>query len=48
MSRELEVVHLGTEAYKKAAQLRDLFVEFMDHMNRIHNRLAFEEAKILQ
>lgn len=48
MSRELKVVRLGTEAYKRAAQLRELFMDFMDHMNRIHNRLALEEAKILQ
>lgn len=42
------MVHLGTEAYNRAKQLRELFMEFLDHENRVIKRLAFEENRILQ
>uniref|UniRef100_A0A5B7AJB6 SAWADEE domain-containing protein n=1 Tax=Davidia involucrata TaxID=16924 RepID=A0A5B7AJB6_DAVIN len=45
---ELKVVYLGTEEYRTAKRLRDLFMDFVDHQQRLHKRLAMEEKKILQ
>ncbi|KAA8524882.1 hypothetical protein F0562_011305 [Nyssa sinensis] len=33
---ELKVVHLGTEEYRTAKRLRDLFMDFLDHQQRLH------------
>ncbi|KAL8519802.1 hypothetical protein ACS0TY_010659 [Phlomoides rotata] len=45
---ELKVVRTGTESYKRAKQLRDLFVEYMNHESKLCKNLAFEEKRILQ
>lgn len=42
----LKVVCSGSEEYKTAKRLRDLFVEFAEHQKRLHNRLAMEEREI--
>ncbi|XP_031274510.1 uncharacterized protein LOC116132976 [Pistacia vera] len=44
---ELKVVCCGTEEYRRAKELRDLFMEFSCHQERLFKRLAFEERKIL-
>ncbi|XP_038714519.1 uncharacterized protein LOC120008082 [Tripterygium wilfordii] len=45
---ELQVVYSGTGKYGTAKELRDLFMEFSNHQQKLHKRLAAEEAKILQ
>ncbi|GFQ03180.1 hypothetical protein PHJA_002461800 [Phtheirospermum japonicum] len=45
---EVEIVHLGTESYDRAKELRDLFIEFMNHETQVCNRLVSEEKKILR
>lgn len=44
---ELKVVCSGTEEYRRAKELRDLFMEFSCHQERLFKRLALEERKIL-
>ncbi|KAH6829321.1 hypothetical protein C2S53_011545 [Perilla frutescens var. hirtella] len=46
--REVEVVVSGTDAYQRAKQLRDLFLEFIHHESQVFERLVLEEEKILQ
>ncbi|XP_057985150.1 uncharacterized protein LOC131169806 [Hevea brasiliensis] len=48
ISNDLKVVYYGSEEYRIAKQLRDLFMEFSEHQQRLHKRLALEEQKILQ
>lgn len=47
-SHELKLAYSGTEEFKKAKLLRDLHMEFTFHLDRLHERLATEEKKILQ
>ncbi|CAK7349145.1 unnamed protein product [Dovyalis caffra] len=44
----LKVVCSGSEEYATAKQLRNLFMEFTEHQQLLHKRLAMEERKILQ
>ncbi|KAG8365743.1 hypothetical protein BUALT_Bualt17G0003600 [Buddleja alternifolia] len=43
---ELEIVHSGTETYKRAKQLRDLFMEFIHHESQVCKKLVQEEKRI--
>ncbi|KAL3651201.1 hypothetical protein CASFOL_004203 [Castilleja foliolosa] len=45
---EVETVHSGTESYNRAKELRNLFIEFMNHESQVCNRLVLEEKKILR
>ena len=45
-SNELKVVCSGTEEYKKAKELRDLFLEFIDHQQGLYKKLCMEERSI--
>ncbi|TYH44064.1 hypothetical protein ES332_D11G168400v1 [Gossypium tomentosum] len=45
-SSELKVVCSGTEEYKKAKELRDLFLQFTDHQKRLYKKLCTEETSI--
>ncbi|XP_059276931.1 uncharacterized protein LOC132031088 isoform X1 [Lycium ferocissimum] len=42
--RDLIVVHSGSEAYRRANQAKDLFLEFMSHQQRLYKKLALEES----
>ncbi|KAL8034874.1 hypothetical protein ABFX02_12G059300 [Erythranthe guttata] len=44
--KELEIVRSGTESYKRAKQLRDLFTEYLNHESIVCKKLALEEKKI--
>ncbi|KAJ4827258.1 hypothetical protein Tsubulata_028890 [Turnera subulata] len=48
MREELKLVRSESEEYAAAKELRDLFVEFAEHLQKLHKRLAMEEEKILQ
>ncbi|XP_071700779.1 uncharacterized protein [Rutidosis leptorrhynchoides] len=43
---ELKVVWLGTEEYRNAKQLKDLFIEYRNHLNGLAQRLEKEEDKV--
>ncbi|XP_021848273.1 uncharacterized protein [Spinacia oleracea] len=43
----LRVVHLGSEEYSKAEKLRDLYLGFTDHQQKLFKSLALEEQSIL-
>ncbi|KAK8327173.1 hypothetical protein V6Z12_A11G165000 [Gossypium hirsutum] len=45
-SSELKVVCSGTEEYKKAKELRDLFLQFIDHQKTLYKKLCTEETSI--
>jgi hypothetical protein len=45
---ELKVVLRGGREYNTAKRMRDLFMEFVEHQQRLHKRLALEEKMILQ
>ncbi|KAK9285816.1 hypothetical protein L1049_025017 [Liquidambar formosana] len=45
---EVKVALSGTEEYRTAKRLRDLFMDFADHQKGLHKKLALEERKILQ
>ncbi|XVF71715.1 hypothetical protein PTKIN_Ptkin12aG0061900 [Pterospermum kingtungense] len=45
-SNELKVVCSGTEEYKKAKELRDLFLLFIDNQRGLYKRLCMEERRI--
>ncbi|KAJ7960233.1 SAWADEE domain containing protein [Quillaja saponaria] len=47
-SDDLRVVFSGTQEYEIAKCLRDLFMEFTTHQNRLQQRLMIEEQDILQ
>ncbi|KAK9938151.1 hypothetical protein M0R45_014906 [Rubus argutus] len=47
-SNELKVVISGSQEYRKAKLLKDLFKEFTDHQRGLHERLLYEEGRILQ
>nr|XP_043618732.1 uncharacterized protein LOC122590609 [Erigeron canadensis] len=42
---ELKVVRLGTEEYMRAKALKDLYMEFCNHLNGLAQRLDMEEKK---
>uniref|UniRef100_M1BGX1 Uncharacterized protein n=1 Tax=Solanum tuberosum TaxID=4113 RepID=M1BGX1_SOLTU len=46
--QDLLIVHSGNEAYRKANQEKDLFLEFMSHQQRLYKKLALEERLFLQ
>lgn len=46
-SNKLEVVYAGTQEFKIASDMRDLFLEFSDHQERLHKKLALMEGSIL-
>ncbi|XP_038703996.1 uncharacterized protein LOC120000158 isoform X4 [Tripterygium wilfordii] len=46
IGNELQVVHSGTGKYRTAKELRDLFMEFANHQQQLHKRLAAAEAEI--
>ncbi|XP_043804536.1 uncharacterized protein LOC110628454 isoform X3 [Manihot esculenta] len=48
ITNDLKVVYSGSEEYRTAKRLRDLFMEFSEHQQRLHKRLALEEQMILQ
>lgn len=48
LDNELMVVRSGTEAYKCAQQLRDLFMELHNHEQQLYRRFVEEETRILQ
>ncbi|XP_038888478.1 uncharacterized protein LOC120078315 isoform X2 [Benincasa hispida] len=43
---ELKVVKVGTDEYLTAKHMKELFMEFLSHQRRLHQRLAMEESKI--
>ncbi|XP_071701520.1 uncharacterized protein [Rutidosis leptorrhynchoides] len=43
--RDLMVVRVGTEEYSRAKQLKDLFMEYRNHLNGLARRLDMEEKK---
>ncbi|CAK9316119.1 unnamed protein product [Citrullus colocynthis] len=43
---ELKVVKVGTNEYLTAKHMKELFMEFLGHQRRLHQRLAMEEGKI--
>ncbi|CAJ1977976.1 unnamed protein product [Sphenostylis stenocarpa] len=47
-SNNLKVVHSGTQEFKIASDLRDLFLEFTNHQKRLHKRLALEEGRVFK
>ncbi|XP_061339972.1 uncharacterized protein LOC133286564 [Gastrolobium bilobum] len=42
----LKVVGLGTQEFKIASDLKELFLEFSDHQKRLHKKLVLEERRI--
>ncbi|CAN1330895.1 hypothetical protein LINPERPRIM_LOCUS35136 [Linum perenne] len=44
----LKVVRSGSDAYRRAMELRELFIEFKEHQNTMYGTLSKEEAKIKQ
>ncbi|KAG5627731.1 hypothetical protein H5410_012949, partial [Solanum commersonii] len=46
--QDLIIVHSGSEAYRKANQAKDYFLEFMSHQQRLYKKLASEERLFLQ
>lgn len=45
-SNKLTLVSSGTKKFEIANNLRNLFLEFAAHQERLHKRLAFEEARV--
>ncbi|XP_019457211.1 PREDICTED: uncharacterized protein LOC109357672 isoform X2 [Lupinus angustifolius] len=45
-NNDLKVVRKGTKEFEIASNLRDLFLAFSSHQERLYKRLALEEAKI--
>ncbi|KAK4413605.1 hypothetical protein Salat_2773200 [Sesamum alatum] len=45
---ELVIVQSGTESYKRAKQLRDLFLEFVHHELQVCKKLVSEEKRMLR
>ncbi|WOH03105.1 hypothetical protein DCAR_0522497 [Daucus carota subsp. sativus] len=44
---KLKVVRAGTEEFRKAARLKNLFKDFTDHQRQLHERLTLEHNKNL-
>nr|KYP51667.1 hypothetical protein KK1_026435 [Cajanus cajan] len=45
-SNNLKVVRSGTKEFKIASNMRDLFLAFIEHQERLHRKLALEERRI--
>jgi len=45
-SNNLKVLHSGTQEFKRASDMRDLFMEFISHQELLHKRLALEERRV--
>ena len=45
-SDSLKVVYSGTQEFKIASDMRDLFLEFFNHQERLHKKLALEERRV--
>ncbi|KAA3458503.1 Rubisco methyltransferase family protein [Gossypium australe] len=45
-NNELKVVCCGTKEYNKAKELRDLFLQFIEHQRGLHKKLRMEERNI--
>lgn len=43
----LKVVQSGSQEYSKAEKLRDLYLNFTDHQQKLYKRLALEEQRIM-
>ncbi|XP_065873287.1 uncharacterized protein [Euphorbia lathyris] len=41
----IKVVHCGCEKYEIAKQLRDMYMEFVEHQERLHTTLALKEKE---
>ncbi|CAN4096247.1 unnamed protein product [Withania somnifera] len=46
--QDLIVVRSGSDAYRRANQAKDLFLEFTSHQQRLYKKLALEEGLFLQ
>lgn len=44
---KLKLVRVGTEEYRRAARLKNLFKDFIDHQRQLHERLTLEHNKNL-
>ena len=44
---KVKVVLEGTKEYENGKRLRDLFLEFCEHQQCLHKRLALEEQKLI-
>ncbi|KAL8144813.1 hypothetical protein AgCh_003142 [Apium graveolens] len=44
---KLKLVRVGTEEYRRAAKLKNLFKDFIDHQRQLHERLTLEHKKNL-
>ncbi|XP_024635164.1 uncharacterized protein [Medicago truncatula] len=42
----LKIVYSGTQEFKTASAMRDLYSEFADHQERLHKKLAFLEGSV--
>lgn len=42
---KLKLVRVGTEEYRRAARLKNLFKDFIDHQRQLHERLTLEHNK---
>ncbi|XP_047252389.1 uncharacterized protein LOC107842066 isoform X1 [Capsicum annuum] len=45
--RDLIVVRSGSDAYRRANEAKDLFLEFISHQQRLYKKLALEERLLL-
>lgn len=43
----LKIVREGTQEFKVASDLRDVFIEFSTHQKQLHKRLRFDEGMVL-
>lgn len=46
--QDLILVRSGSDAYRKANQAKDLFLEFISHQQRLYKKLALEERSFCQ
>lgn len=44
----LKIVQSGTEEYRKAMEVKSLFMEFVAHEQKMYDRLAMQESRILE
>ncbi len=44
----LKIVYPGTQEFKAASAMRDLYSEFADHQERLHKKLAFLEGSVYE
>lgn len=43
----MKIVSSESPEFKIASDLRDMFVEFSDHQERLHKKLALEERRVI-